>query len=114
LNGLPVIDRNPSDGSKFIASLEINEMFVMNLDPTQIDFLNPINFPLISENLYRVQKLSSKDYSFRHHLESKLDKDYYPFYIRITGLNEGKGGWKTFNPIKVRIDNLNRIVKVGD
>lgn len=114
LNGLPVINKTPIDGRKFLTSLEINEMFVMNLNPDEIDFFDKKNYPQISKNLYRVQKLSSKYYSFRHHLDTNLDKEYFPFYIRIQSFGEGKTGWKTFNPIKVRIDNLNRIVKIGD
>jgi CRISPR-associated endonuclease Csn1 len=114
LNGLPVIDKYPTDERKFITSMEINEMFVINLDPAQIDFFDPINNQLISKHLYRVQKLTAGIYNFRHHLESKIDKSKFPFHISISSLSSGSNGWKTFNPIKVRIDNLNRIVKVGD
>jgi len=113
LNGSPIINKQPDNNKRFVTSMEINEMFVMNLDPTQIDFYNPTNFSLISKNLYRVQKLSSSFYTFRHHLETKIDKTIFPFEISIRSLSDGKSGWLTFKPIKVRIDNLNRIVKVG-
>jgi len=114
LNGLPVINKTPNDGRKFLTSLEKNEMFVMNLDPNEIDFFDRKNYSLISKNLYRVQKLSSKDYCFRHHLDTSPDKVYFPFFIRIQSFGDGKTGLKSYNPVKVRIDNLNRIVKVGE
>ena len=80
-------------------------------DPKEIDLLDPNNYKLISPNLFRVQKLGSKDYTFRHHLETKIDDS-----------NELKGiTWKRIKSlgmmtkiVKVRINHIGQIVSVGE
>jgi CRISPR-associated endonuclease Csn1 len=62
----------------------------------------------ISENLYRVQKITAGDYFFRHHLETRLEKDNKEAKLftemgkfkRISSLS----AFKKENPIKVRVD----------
>jgi general secretion pathway protein K len=61
------------------------------------------------EHLYRVQKLTSGDYFFRKHKSSTVTDDDYK---QIRGFGEGKTGWFTFNPIKVKISVLGKIEKV--
>ena len=70
----PIIDKDykRSEGWKFLFSMKQNEYFVFpnektGFDPKEIDLLNPENYALISPNLFRVQKIASKDYVFRHH-----------------------------------------------
>lgn len=116
--GLPVVDKNwrHEDGWKFVFSMKINEMFVFpnqktGFVPSDIDLTDPKNYAEISPNLFRVQKLSSGDYWFRHHLESQIEdnmalKDFT--WKRITSLNSLKGA------VKVRIDHIGRIVDVGE
>lgn len=116
--GLPIVNRSYrcSEGWKFKFSMKVNEMFVFpnprtGFDPNDIDLTDPENYSRISPNLYRVQKLSSKYYCFRHHLETelidnKLLKDIT--WKRITAINQLKG------IVKVRIDHLGRIVAVGE
>src|SRR5690606_33893091 len=75
--GLPVIKRNHEMGWEFLFTLKQNEMFVFpdektGFDPSEIDLLDPENRALISPNLFRVQKFATKDYWFRHHLETTL------------------------------------------
>ena len=78
--GLPVIDREykKDEGWKFLFTMKQNEYFVFpnpetGFNPHDIDLMNPDNYALISPNLYRVQKLATKDYTFRHHLETNVD-----------------------------------------
>lgn len=97
-------------------SLKINEMFVFpnsesGFNPLDIDLLDPKNATAISPNLYRVQKLSSHDYYFRHHQETTIEDD--PALRDIT--------WKRITApskmdgvVKVRINHLGIIVEVGE
>ena len=75
--GLPIIDKdfNKSEGWEFLFSMKQNEYFVFpneetGFNPLEIDLQNPDNYALISPNLFRVQKISSKNYVFNHHLET--------------------------------------------
>lgn len=116
--GDPVIDKthNAKEGWKFLFSMKQNEYFVFpnsetGFDPNTIDLLNPINYPAISQNLYRVQKLASKYYVFRHHLETTVAEDNTlrnTTWKRIQNVNGLKG------IVKVRIDHLGNIVQTGE
>ena len=116
--GLPAVDKEykREEGWKFLYTMKQNEYFVFpneatGFDPKEIDLLDPNNYKLISPNLFRVQKLGSKDYTFRHHLETKIDDS-----------NELKGiTWKRIKSlgmmtkiVKVRINHIGQIVSVGE
>lgn len=111
----PIVDSlyNKDIGWKLIFTLKQNEMFVFpseDFNPSEIDLLDPKNASLVSENLYRVQKMSSGDYFFRHHLETtvenvKLLKDITWKRISLKGL---KG------IVKVRLNHIGKIVVVGE
>lgn len=105
--GIPVIQLpNPEAESplptEIVASLQINDLFLLNLDDSEIDWEEP-NYELLTRHLYRVQKLSSKFYEFRLHSEAKIDKKSLPYYARIQSFGSGKTGWLTYNPIPVKI-----------
>ena len=116
--GLPIIDRN-KNGLEFLFTMKQNEYFVFpstDFDPNEIDLLNPDNASLISPHLFRVQKISKKNYVFNHHLETsavnneilknkKLSKQTY-YFIQTPENLEGL--------TKVRINHLGQIVKVGE
>lgn len=107
----------PNDEWEYVTSLQRNEMFVFGLSNEQIE--NEIaenNLTLINKHLYRVQKLSSNYYTFRHHLETKVDDKYNGMKDEIKSKKLGKlivvqsmEAWKTRNPIKVTITNLGTI-----
>ncbi|MFK8298262.1 type II CRISPR RNA-guided endonuclease Cas9 [Capnocytophaga cynodegmi] len=115
--GLPIIDKtyNQHLGWEFLFTMKQNEMFVFpnestGFNPNDIDLLDPKNKRIISPNLFRVQKLATGDYWFRHHLETTVEtksatKDMT--YKRLS-LNHIK------NIIKVRINHLGGIVSVGE
>ncbi len=116
--GLPIIDKefNSSEGWQFLFTMKQNEYFVFpneatGFNPKEIDLMNPDNYPLISPNLFRVQKFSNKDYTFRHHLETKVEDDrtlHGVTWRRIKSLPMiGK-------IVKVRINHIGQIVKVGE
>jgi CRISPR-associated endonuclease Csn1 len=116
--GLPVVDRafNKDLEWSFMFSMKINEMFVFpnpetGFNPEEIDLADPANYAAISPNLFRVQKLSSKYYCFRHHLETSIEdtKELRDVtWKRITNLALLNG------VVKVRIDHIGRIVAVGE
>jgi CRISPR-associated endonuclease Csn1 len=121
---LPVIDKsyNQALGWQFLFSMKQNEYFVFpaeGFDPKEIDLLNPKNNALISKHLFRVQTISVvkygnntvRDFKFRHHLETKVEdkKELQGItYQQIKSLEP------LTNIIKVRINHIGQIVKVGE
>ena len=93
-----------------------NEYFVFpnektGFNPKEIDLMDPANYSIISPNLFRVQKFSNKDYTFRHHLETNVESNK-----SVQGL-----AWKRITSfaimeqiIKVRINHIGEIVAVGE
>ena len=116
--GLPVIDKTykQEEGWQFLFTMKQNEYFVFpnektGFNPKEIDLMNPENYPLISPNLFRVQKFSSKDYTFRHHLETSVDskKELQDIaWKRITSVSNLK------DVVKVRVNHIGQIVFVGE
>ena len=103
---LPETDKK----GEIIATLQINDMFLLGLKEDEIDWENP-DYENIINYLYRVQKVSSKDYVFRLVSESSLDNNEPPFQNRIQSFGEGKAGWKTFNPVKVKITLTGKLIR---
>ena len=116
--GLPIIDKslNHDEGWQFLFTMKQNEYFVFpnektGFNPKEIDLLNPDNNAVISPNLFRVQKFSTKDYFFRHHLETTVENDKSMQEItwkRITSLIRLQG------IVKVRVNHIGQIVSVGE
>ena len=116
--GVSIIDKtyNQDEGWQFLFTMKQNEYFVFpnentGFDPEEIDLLNPDNYALISPNLFRVQKFSTKDYFFRHHLETTVESEKSMQEItwkRITSLIKLQG------IVKVRVNHIGQIVSVGE
>lgn len=114
--GLPVIDKsyNKALGWQFLFTMKQNEYFVFpsaDFDPSEIDLMNPTNHKFISPHLFRVQKIATKNYFFRHHLETTVENKKELANITYKpqlGLNAIKG------IIKVRINHIGQIVKIGE
>ena len=122
--GLPVIDKtyNQAEGWQFLFTMKQNEYFVFPADgfePSEIDLLNPKNNKIISPNLFRVQTISIvkygnntvRDFKFRHHLETTVEDKKELQNITYRQI-------KSLPPlgkiIKVRINHIGQIVKVGE
>jgi len=101
----------PEDGKEVVTTLQINDMFILGLSNDEIDWKNP-NYKLINMNLYRVQKFTSGDYYFRKHEESTLDGKLGIAYNYIKGFGNGKTGWQTHNPLKVKLNSIGLIEKI--
>lgn len=129
-NGEPIIDKtyNQDKGWQFLFSMKQNEYFVFpryettkdvngnevtikTFDPKDIDLLNPDNYSLISPNLFRVQKISTKNYMFRHHLETVVGeiKQLRDIVWKLIQTPNNLDGI-----IKVRVNHIGQIVEVGE
>jgi len=115
--GLPIIDKayKQSEGWQFLFSMKQNEYFVFpnektGFNPKDIDLLNSENYGVISPNLFRVQKIATKDYNFRHHLETNVENNN-----SLKGITWIRCGLNGINNIaKVRINHIGQIVSVGE
>jgi CRISPR-associated endonuclease Csn1 len=113
--GLSVINKNHERGWEFLFSMKQNEFFIFPSDtfnPHEIDLLNPVNYHLISPNIFRVQKFGSllSGFWFRHHLETQIEtpKEMKGITFKvIQSTNNLK------NIIKICINNLGQIVQLG-
>jgi len=122
--GLPVVDRefNKGIGWQFMFSIKQNEYFVFpnektSFNPNSIDLVDPKNNTMISPNLYRVQKLATKNYLFTNHLETlATDADTLKNKKLLSGVTFQfiQTPAKLSNIIKVRINHIGQIVKVGE
>jgi len=104
------IEKLPNDNWKLFLSMQQNEMFLLGLSNEEIEnYFNQSNYKVLSEHLFRIQKISSKFYVFRHHLETQIDDSTEAQksnrFISIRSLDS----LHKINPRKVRIDNLGNI-----
>ena len=118
LLGLPIVDKNykNEEGWKFLFSMKQNEYFVFPNErtgfvPSEIDLMDAKNYPLISPNLYRVQKFSSLFYIFRHHLETNVEE---PNELRDTTWKSIRSVKSLSGVIKVRVNHIGAIVAIGE
>nr|WP_314438285.1 type II CRISPR RNA-guided endonuclease Cas9 [uncultured Porphyromonas sp.] len=92
-------------------TLRQNEFFLIRMSDEEIaSALETQNYSLLSRHLYRVQKLSSMHYVFRHHLETSVKDDKntsgeVPKFYRVQSLKT----YSNLNPRKVKVDRLGKI-----
>lgn len=118
--GQSIINKKHQRGWDFLFTMKQNEFFVFpknDFNPMEIDLTDAKNREVISQHLFRVQKISTKNYVFTHHLETQavgadtfknqknLSDVIYHFYQSEKYL-EGI--------VKVRLDHLGKIVHVGE
>ena len=122
--GLPIIDKEykKDEGWKFLFTMKQNEYFVfpryneegeMVFNPFDHDeewYKNPENYAEISPNLFRVQKIATRDYSFRHHLETTVQDN-----AALKGITWKRCSLNGISGIlKVRVNHIGQIVSVGE
>ncbi|HAG17233.1 MAG TPA: type II CRISPR RNA-guided endonuclease Cas9 [Bacteroidales bacterium] len=122
--GLPIIDKTykQNDGWQFLFTLKQNEYFVFpnektGFKPAEVDLLDEKNYHLISPNLFRVQKISSKNYVFNHHYETKsVDGELLKTKKSLSGITYYfvQTPSKLLGINKVRINHIGKIVTVGE
>ena len=122
--GLPIIDKEyrKDDGWQFLFTMKQNEYFVfprydekgrMVFNPLDYDekwYKNSGNYALISPNLFRVQKMSNKDYFFRHHIETTVQD--IAALKGVTWMRCGLSGLESI--LKVRINHIGKVVSIGE
>lgn len=112
----PIVDKrlNENLGWTFLFTMKQNEMFVIpskEFDPKQIDLKDNVYNAEISKHLYRVQKIATKNYLFRHHLETTVETK--PELKKIAYINY-RSISKVKEIIKVRINHIGEIIHVGE
>ena len=128
---LPIIDKTyrQEDGWQFLFTMKQNEYFVfprydndgnMVFNPKEYDeewFKNPDNYSIISPNLFRVQKIATKNYFFRHHLETTVTEQKelkgitYKPQLGLNGISDNNGDTAI---VKIRINHIGQIVSIGE
>lgn len=106
------LEKLPNDGWIYEESMQQNEMFILKMTTEEFEkALAENNKSVLSKHLYRVQKMASSDYWFRHHLETELDDSKESRQAnRFIRLNSVSAFIKE-NPIKVNVDILGNISK---
>nr|WP_311447589.1 type II CRISPR RNA-guided endonuclease Cas9 [uncultured Porphyromonas sp.] len=106
-----VLEALPPSDWRLEVMLRRNEFFLLGMSDEEIaSALATQNYSLLSRHLYRVQKLATKNYWFRHHLETSVtDKtnssgDTPKFYC-VTSIKT----YVRLNPRKVKVDRLGKI-----
>ena len=110
----------PKDDWQFVVSLQANEMFILGLEDSDFEMaMENKDYQLLNKHLYRVQKIGSKDYSFRHHIETSVDDKYDGVTNIALSLSMKKllrlrsfGSWFAQYPHKVRVNLLGEIAEV--
>ncbi len=120
--GLPVIDYNYNSeiGWEYLFDMKQNEYFVFpnkdtGFNPHEIDLSDQANYHLISPNLFRVQKLSSRYYVFNHHLETKaVDGEVFKNYKNLSGISYHliQSPKQLLDLIKVSVNHIGLITSV--
>lgn len=115
--GLPAVEKdyNAHLGWKFLFTMKRNEYFVVpdpdnGFFPDEIDLTDPTRLAEISKHLYRVQKMTTGDYFFRHHLETTVENTSE--LKNLAWIRCGTNGLKGI--VKVRINHIGQIVHVGE
>ncbi len=103
----PVYMQCEKGQKEVIAHLHINDLFLLGLS-TDVG-LKSLSDEILFQHLYRVQKLSSNYYEFRSAHKQISSHFDFPDYIRINNFGERKTGWKTYNPIKVKLSLTGKI-----
>lgn len=115
-----ILEKLPKDDWKFITSLSQNEIFVFGFTINELQKLLSLkDFQKISPQLFRVQKIATKNYCFRHHLETSTDdkKNGGELLSKKIGkliIIQSLDAFKERSPIKIRLNALGEIVKIGE
>jgi CRISPR-associated endonuclease Csn1 len=114
--GLPIIKQLDDYNRKLVFTLKQNEFFIfpntdIGFSPLEVDLFNPLNAVLISKYLFRVQKITSKDYFFNHHLQTavpdiKNKALHHITFKRINSTQHLKG------VVKVRLNSIGVISEI--
>jgi CRISPR-associated endonuclease Csn1 len=111
------LEKLPADYLQLQYSLQQNEMYILEMEKKALELaLKNNDKKTISKHLYLVWSLADGDYWFRHHIETKNTE-----LKKVNGAKESKRfyrlsmkGFLELNPIKVKINHLGEITKIGE
>lgn len=107
------LEQLPKEGLHLHFSMQQNEMFVFGMSEKEVKAaIERGDYRQISEHLFRVKKLSSNEYVFRHHLDTEDDE--YQSELKDTTWKKISSTKGLEGVVKVRVDNIGRIVAVGE
>ncbi len=110
-----ILNNLPDQFSTLITSLQQNDLFVFRMTKeTLSDEIKKNSYNSIIENLYRVQKIATKNYFFRHQYETSVDDKKSGGEMVSKKLNkiiiiQSLDSFIEKNPIKVKIDSLGNL-----
>ncbi len=118
--GLPPVDKdyNADQGWRFVFTLKQNEMFIFpseGFDPWDFDLKDQQNAAIISPHLFRVQKISTKNYLFTNHKETRaVSGDDLKNRKSLIGIKYHfiQSPSRLRGILKVRLNHLGQIVEV--
>jgi CRISPR-associated endonuclease Csn1 len=121
--GEPIKQAIHPEHGQLINTFAQNDMFVIGLDPNTTDFFDKKNKALVAKHLYRLQKISiiatgALNIWFRLHTASKLedvkDKELVATNreLKIFYNVQSIDALIRLIPVKVRLNNLGKIVKI--
>jgi CRISPR-associated endonuclease Csn1 len=112
------LEKLPNDNLKLEYSLQQNEMYILGMSKEEIEIaLKTKNKKTISKHLYLVWSVSENNFWLRHHLETKnsdLKKTEGAKESKRYYLFKSVGAFLNTNPLKVRINHLGEITKIGE
>lgn len=101
---LPDAVLGESEPKEIVVTIQENDMFILGLSDDEFKD-NVVNTEFLSNYLYRVQKISDGDFSFRHHIASTVTNKKEE--IRITSMKK----YQEMNPIKVILNLRGKLEK---
>lgn len=104
----------PGHNWLFDQSVQQNEMFILGAEKEELqEMLLNNNKKLISSYLYRVQKVSASDYTFRHHIETEINDSNEARESKRFYRCKSIGSFNQLNPVKIILDNLGNLTKLS-
>jgi CRISPR-associated endonuclease Csn1 len=108
------LEKLPNDGWNLQLTMQQNEMFVLGMTEDEWnDAVAKNDKTTLSKYLYRVQKLATSNYVFRHHLETELIDDKNAKDSKRFFLIQSIGTLFNLNPKKVRVNVLGEFEQIG-
>lgn len=112
-SNMPVVDESykADEGWSYLFSVKRYDYFVLpdkesGFDPLSLDVTNPDNYHLVSQHLFRVQKISLRNYLLRQHIDtaSKTPEELKGVsWVMIRSLNDFIGS------VKVSVNRIGKI-----
>lgn len=96
----------PAPGLTLELSLQQNEMLILGMNEDEFkDAIRDKDMRQLNKNLYKVQKITTRDYFFRYHVEAQPAKEMFSF-LRVRSIT----ALMDLNPKKIKINVIGEII----